>query len=75
VNVDTRSPFSIFLSAFVSKWEGGLLGDKMHSMIFDNKKIKSLVTAFKAVIPFHQGAEDGMARHDSEGLRPTGVSF
>lgn len=34
----------------------GLLGDKAHSMIFDNSKIKALVPEFKAKIPFEQGA-------------------
>lgn len=33
-----------------------LLGDKMHSMIFDNSKIKKLVKDFNAKIPFKQGA-------------------
>ena len=34
---------------------GNLLGDKSHSVIFDNSKIKSFVPDFKAVIPFKQG--------------------
>ncbi|MDG5814468.1 NAD-dependent epimerase/dehydratase family protein [Chitinispirillales bacterium ANBcel5] len=33
-----------------------LLGDKTHSMIFDNSKIKALVPEFKAQIPLSQGA-------------------
>jgi len=33
----------------------GLMGDKMHSMIFDNSKIKRFVPDFKATIPFREG--------------------
>jgi len=35
-----------------------LLGDKTHSMIYDNSKIKALVPDFKAEIPFDQGAQE-----------------
>jgi len=34
---------------------GTLLGDKSHSAIFDNLKIKRFVPDYKAVIPFHEG--------------------
>ena len=36
----------------------GLLGDKEHSMIFDNSKIKKLVPDFNPSIPFQQGAKE-----------------
>lgn len=36
----------------------GLLGDKAHSMIFDNSKIKRLVPEFNCTIPFHRGARE-----------------
>jgi len=36
----------------------GLLGDKAHSMIFDNSKIKKLVPDFNPAISFHQGATE-----------------
>lgn len=35
-----------------------LLGDKAHSMIFDNSKIKKVVPDFKPQIPFSQGARE-----------------
>jgi nucleoside-diphosphate-sugar epimerase len=35
-----------------------VLGDKMHSMIFDNSKIKRLVPEFDCKIPFTQGAKE-----------------
>ncbi|MGF7139516.1 NAD-dependent epimerase/dehydratase family protein [Roseimarinus sediminis] len=37
---------------------GGLLGDKMHSMIFDNSKIKALVPEFNCCIPFSEGVNE-----------------
>jgi len=41
----------------------GLLGDKSHSMIFDNSKIKKLVLGFKAQIPFRQGVKEIVKWH------------
>lgn len=35
----------------------GLLGDKMHSVIFDNRKIKAFVPEYVATIPFHLGIQ------------------
>lgn len=43
----------------------GLLGDKSHSVIFDNSKIKSLVPGFAARIPFVQGAAEILAWYDA----------
>ncbi len=34
---------------------GTLLGDKAHSAVFDNSKIKGIVPGFCAAIPFHEG--------------------
>jgi nucleoside-diphosphate-sugar epimerase len=39
-------------------WGAGLLGDKAHSMIFDNAKVRGLVPGWRAVIPFEQGARE-----------------
>jgi nucleoside-diphosphate-sugar epimerase len=39
-------------------WGAGLLGDKAHSVIFDNSKIKRFVPDFVATIPFSRGAEE-----------------
>ena len=36
----------------------GLLGDKSHSMIFDNTKIRKLVPGFNSKIPFRLGAKE-----------------
>ncbi|MBI5160886.1 MAG: NAD-dependent epimerase/dehydratase family protein [Micrococcales bacterium] len=38
----------------------GLLGDKAHSVIFDNTKVKALVPEFGATIPYWQGAREAV---------------
>jgi nucleoside-diphosphate-sugar epimerase len=43
----------------------GLLGDKAHSVIFDNRKIKALVPEFEATIPFAQGVQEIIAWHEA----------
>lgn len=42
----------------------GLLGDKAHSVIFDNAKVKSLVPGFTAETPFAAGAREIIQWHD-----------
>ncbi len=39
-------------------WGAGLLGDKAHSMVFDNAKVRGFVPGWHAVIPFEQGARE-----------------
>jgi nucleoside-diphosphate-sugar epimerase len=39
-------------------WGAGLLGDKAHSMVFDNTKVRSIVPGWRAVIPFERGARE-----------------
>jgi nucleoside-diphosphate-sugar epimerase len=57
---------SDLIAAFDKDWGDGLLGDKAHSMIFDNAKIKRLVPDYVAAIPFAQGAKEIMAWFDSD---------
>ena len=47
----------------------GLLGDKAHSMIFDNSKIKMLVPDFSAEIPFEEGAREIVAWYEADPQR------
>jgi nucleoside-diphosphate-sugar epimerase len=47
----------------------GLLGDKTHSMIFDNSKIKALVPDFLAEIPFEEGAKEIVAWYEADVAR------
>jgi nucleoside-diphosphate-sugar epimerase len=46
------------IAAADPEWGAGLLGDKAHSMIFDNSKIRALVPGWRAVIPFEKGARE-----------------
>jgi nucleoside-diphosphate-sugar epimerase len=57
------------INMFDPEWGAGLLGDKSHSMIFDNSKIKRIVPDFAATIPFAIGAEEIMAWHDADPAR------
>ncbi len=51
------------------EWGAGLLGDKTHSMIFDNTKIKRVVPDFTATIPFAQGAAEILQWYDGDPAR------
>ncbi|GLX67964.1 SDR family oxidoreductase [Paenibacillus glycanilyticus] len=46
---------SDFLITYDPELEGGLLGDKAVSAVFDNSKIKKLVPEFTATVPFAEG--------------------
>lgn len=54
---------SEFINHFDPVWGASLLGDKSHSMIFDNTKIKRVVREFQAEIPFQQGAREIIEWH------------
>lgn len=60
---------SRFIAAFDSEWGSGLLGDKAHSMIFDNTKIKRMVPDYQAVIPFHRGVQEILNWFDADPAR------
>ena len=60
---------SELIAAYDPDWGAGLLGDKTHSMIFDNSKIKRVVPEFKAIIPFSRGAEEVMEWYDENPAR------
>ena len=49
---------SDLISAYDSRIGDGLLGDKTHSAIFDNSKIKQVVPEFVCTTPFSRGAEE-----------------
>ena len=55
---------SELLAAWDHEYGPNLLGDKSHSMIFDNSKIKRLVPEFNCLVPFHRGAAEIMAWYD-----------
>jgi nucleoside-diphosphate-sugar epimerase len=57
---------SELIAAYDKDWGDSLLGDKAHSMLFDNTKIKRLVPDFVAAIPFARGAKEIVAWFDSD---------
>ena len=57
------------LAKYDPEWGCDLLGDKMHSMIFDNSKIMQFVPGFSAYIPFSRGIEEIVAWHDADPAR------
>jgi nucleoside-diphosphate-sugar epimerase len=60
---------SDFIAAFDKQWGDELLGDKTHSVIFDNSKIKSVAPDYTASIPFSKGAEEIMNWYDTDPSR------
>jgi len=60
---------STWIAAFDAKWGASLLGDKSHSMIFDNSKIRRLVPEFQPCIPFWQGVQEILAWYDADPAR------
>ncbi len=60
---------SDYIAACDPAWGVNLLGDKAHSMIFDNTKIKRVVPDFVATIPFSQGAQEILAWFDADAAR------
>ncbi len=49
---------SEMIHAYDSDWGSALLGDKTHSVVFDNTKVKRIVPDYVASIPFTQGAQE-----------------
>lgn len=49
---------SDFIAKHDHKYGAGLLGDKAHSVIFDNSKIKKIVPEFNCKIPFSEGVKE-----------------
>ncbi|WP_345800367.1 SDR family oxidoreductase [Microbacterium sp. AZCO] len=43
----------------------GLVGDKAHTVLFDNSKLKALVPAFGTTIRFDEGAREIIEHHDA----------
>jgi nucleoside-diphosphate-sugar epimerase len=51
------------------EWGAGLLGDKTHSMIFDNSKLRSIVPGWHAEVPFERGAREIVGWHLADPAR------
>jgi len=57
------------IAGYDHDWGDSLLGDKTHSMIFDNSKIKRVVPGFAATIPYAAGARETLAWYDADPAR------
>jgi nucleoside-diphosphate-sugar epimerase len=60
---------SDFIARHESEWGASLLGDKTHSMIFDNSKIKRFVPDYTATIPFFTGAHEIISWYNADPRR------
>lgn len=60
---------SDFLGRYDEHLRGTLLGDKAHSVIFDNTKIKRFVPGFVATIPFSSGIRRTLAWFEADPAR------
>ena len=60
---------SDFIAQKAPQLAGSLLGDKSWSVVFDNRKIKSFVPGFQAVIPFREGIRRTVAWFDADKKR------
>jgi nucleoside-diphosphate-sugar epimerase len=49
--------------------EGTLWGDKVHSTVFDNSKLRSFVPDFEATVPFADGIKETVAWFDADPSR------
>jgi nucleoside-diphosphate-sugar epimerase len=57
------------IAAADPEWGAGLLGDKTHSMIFDNSKLRSIVPGWHATVPFERGAREIIDWHLADPAR------
>lgn len=57
------------IAAHDPEWGAGLLGDKAHSMVFDNTKLRSVVPGYRATVPFEQGAREIVDWFDADPAR------
>ena len=53
------------VAAFAPALGPGLLGDKAHSMVFDNAKVKALAPDFRTTVTFDEGARRIIAHYDA----------
>ena len=62
---------SDFITACIPEMTGSLLGDKSHSALFDNTKIKRFVPDFVATTPFREGIARTIRAFDADPQRQT----
>jgi nucleoside-diphosphate-sugar epimerase len=69
VEIDVLHVPSDALAAAEPELNGSLWGDKAHSLVFDNSKIRRLVPEFDPVVPFGRGIRDTVAWFDGDPAR------
>jgi nucleoside-diphosphate-sugar epimerase len=69
VEADIVHVASDTIAKAIPEWGAGLTGDKAHSVVFDNTKIKAIVPGWRATIPFWQGAREIVQWHDESPAR------
>jgi len=57
------------IAQYDAEWGAELFGDKAHSVIFDNSKIKRLVPDFAAAVPFSRGIAEIIEWFDADPSR------
>lgn len=57
------------IASAAPEWGAGLLGDKTHSSVFDNSKVKALVPEFVCTTPFSEGARAIVEWHRADQSR------
>ncbi|HEX4400354.1 MAG TPA: NAD-dependent epimerase/dehydratase family protein [Galbitalea sp.] len=57
------------IAAALPDWGPGLLGDKSHSVMFDNSKLRSVVPDFNPTTTFAEGAREIVAWYDAHDSR------
>ena len=62
---------SDWIAARHPPFEGTLLGDKAHSAVFDNSKIKRFVPDFTCTVPWAEGVRRSLAWFEEDAARRT----
>jgi nucleoside-diphosphate-sugar epimerase len=57
---------STVIARYSEDWGANLLGDSMHSLVFDNTRIKEFVPGFEARIPFSEGVQEVAAWYQAD---------
>ena len=57
------------IAAADPEWGASLLGDKAHSMVFDNSKLRTVVPDYRPLIRFEQGAREIIGWYDEDPAR------
>lgn len=62
---------SELIAAYDPEQVGSLIGDKMNSVVFDNRKIRELVPEFVCTVPWSEGVRQAIAWHEADPVRCT----